>query len=114
MAIKSTNLFSTGKFYYQWGANTIGIYPTPTEAKTIRIHYVAKTTEMESGSDVSDGVLDEHVDVLISYAAMQISKRINTAMYPLFKEEWESLLEETSMGSKVVKEEIIQTSHRDF
>ena len=36
---------------------------------------------------------------------MQISKRINIQLYPYFKAEWQELLEEVAMGSKVVKEE---------
>ena len=28
-----------GKYYYQWG-DDIGIYPTPTEIKILRVHYV--------------------------------------------------------------------------
>ena len=114
MTIKDYNLFNTGKFYYQWGPDVIGIYPTPTETKQIRIHYVGNVEDLVSGEDESDVILDEYSDVLISYAVMQISKRINPSLYGLHKSEWESLLEEASMGSKIIKEEFVQSSHKDF
>ena len=114
MTIKDYNLFNTGKFYYQWGSDVIGIYPTPTEVKQIRIHYVKKVKDMTCGDDMSDIILDEHSDVLISYAVMQISKRINPSLYALHKSEWEALLDETAMGSKTIKEEFVQSSHKDF
>ena len=115
MTIKDYNLFSTGKFYYQWGHDVIGIYPTPTEDdKVIRIHYIHKPDKMQLGSDTPDSILDEFQDALISYAVMQISKRINIQLYPLFKQEWAELLEEVATGSKVVKEETVQTHHKDI
>ena len=114
MTIKDYNLFSIGKFYYQWGNNIIGIYPTPTEVKTIRIHYVGEVTDMIKGDDTPDKIMDEFHEALISYAVMQISKRINVQLFPLFKEEWNELLEEVAMGNKVVREEIVQSSHKDI
>ena len=114
MTIKDYNLFSTGKFYYQWGHNVIGIYPTPTEVKTIRIHYVGKLDDMVKGNDEPDKIMDEFHEALISYAVMQISKRLNVQLFPLFKAEWNELLDEVAMGSKVVREEIVQSSHKDI
>ena len=110
MTIKDYNLFSTGKFYYQWGRDTIGIYPTPTEAKTIRVHYVGKLDDMIKGSDEPSVIMDEFREALIAYATMQILKRININLFPLFKQEWDELLDEVAMGSKVVREEIVQAT----
>ena len=114
MTIKDYNLFSTGKFYYQWGKDIIGIYPTPTETKTIRVHYVGKLSDMTKGDEEPSEIMDEFREALIAYATMQILKRININLFPLFKQEWEELLDEVAMGSKVVREEIIQATHKDF
>lgn len=115
MNTKDYHIFNTGKFYYQWGNDIIGIYPTPTEVKQIRVHYVADVQDMEKGDDTPDSViLDEHQEALVAYATLQLVKRLAPQMYPLYKEEWEKMKEEISMGSKLVREEIIQSSHRDF
>ena len=51
MSVKDYNLFNTGKFYYQWGRDVIGVYPTPTEVKKIRIHYISDVSDMVKGDD---------------------------------------------------------------
>ena len=114
MTIKDYNLFNTGKFYYQWG-NNIGIYPTPTEVKTIRIHYIGDVENMERSDDSPhDSIPEEYHEALISYAVLQLVKRMNPEAYPLYRKEWEELKEELAMGSKKIREEIVQASHRDF
>tara|TARA_X000001382_G_C3174715_1_gene180689 strand:+ start:1598 stop:1945 length:348 start_codon:yes stop_codon:yes gene_type:complete len=115
MSVKDYNLFNTGKFYYQWGNDVIGIYPTPTEIKKIRIHYIAEVSDMEKGDDEPNKIiLEEHQEALVAYAVLQLVKRLAPQLYPLYKEEWEKMKEEISMGSKIIREEIIQSTHRDF
>ena len=115
MTVKDYNLFNTGNFYYQWGYNIIGIYPTPTESKTMRIHYVGDVPDMEKGNDVPHASIpEEYHEALVAYAVLQLIKRMNPEAYSLHKQEWEELKEELAMGSKIIREEIVQASHRDF
>ncbi len=115
MSVKDYNLFNTGKFYYQWGRDVIGVYPTPTEVKKIRIHYISDVSDMVKGDDEPHKViLEEHQEALVAYATLQLIKRLAPQMYPLYKEEWEKMKEEISMGSKIIREEIVQSTHRDF
>ena len=115
MTVKDYNLFNTGKFYYQWGHNVIGIYPTPNEVKTMRIHYIGDVEDMEKGGDSPHkSIPEEYHEALVAYALLQVIRRINPQLYPLYKQEWEDMKEELAMGSKIIREEIVQTSHKDF
>ena len=40
------------KYYYTFGSN-IGIYPTPTEVKVIRIHYVYDPTTLATNDVIA-------------------------------------------------------------
>tara|TARA_R100001594_G_scaffold93585_1_gene127841 strand:- start:51 stop:398 length:348 start_codon:yes stop_codon:yes gene_type:complete len=115
MTVKDYNLFNTGKFYYQWGHNVIGIYPTPNESKDMRIHYVGDVDDMVKGNDSPhESIPEEYHEALVAYAVLQLVKRLSPAAYSLYKQEWEELKEELAMGSKIIREEIVQTSHKDF
>ena len=108
----------SAKYLYQWG-KYIGIYPTPTEIKPIRMHYVRKplTLQATAASTVpeilSENNRGEFADTLILYATAQIMRRLNPQVYTLLKGEFLAEKDRFISNSKVYNEEIIQVPHKD-
>tara|TARA_R100000234_G_C4928196_1_gene147256 strand:+ start:83 stop:451 length:369 start_codon:yes stop_codon:yes gene_type:complete len=109
-----------GKYYYQWGDN-IGFYPTPTEVKSFRVHYVKKPKTLVQGSTpTSDSyastpeISQEHHDSLVAYATYQIMMRIDPQKAMVWKQEWLELFDKAVSSSKVVRDEVVHSPYTDI
>ena len=101
----------SAKYYYSFGDN-IGIYPTPTEIKVIRMHYIYTPTTLAADADTPAIRADFH-DAIVKYATFQIMKRLNPQATALLKQDWEEAKDE-AVTSHFVAEEVIQTPHKDY
>ena len=100
-----------GKAAYQWG-RYIGIYPTPTETKTLGIHYVRTPATIHLTADPE--IEDEYHEALVYYAVKEISLRINPDLSQLYEAKWAIMLEKASIGSKIYYPERTKAPYRDF
>ena len=98
-----------GKYFYQY-ADNIGIYPTPTESKTIRMHYVRSPLTITTS--VAPEIKSVYHELLSQYAILQIIKRINPEAYVLYMLEFEIDKDKLLSGNKNFREEIIKTPHK--
>ena len=107
------------KYIYQWG-DTIGIYPTPTEIKVIRIHYVYKPDALQGTAlttvpaILSKNDKGEFADAMVLYATAQIMRRLNPEVYQMLKAEFVVEKDRAISGSKIFNEEVIQSPHKDI
>ena len=100
-----------GKAAYQWG-RYIGIYPTPTETKTLGIHYVKTPTTITLTVDAE--IEEEYQEALIYYAVKEIALRINPQLSQVYEAKWAVMLEKASSGSKILYPERAKSPYRDF
>ena len=100
---------TSGKMYYQFG-ETIGIYPTPSEVKTIRMHYVRDPLTVTTSQPPE--IRSEYHDLLAQYAVMQITKRLNPELYVMYRQEFELDKDKLLSGNKNVHEEIMRAPHK--
>ena len=105
------------KYYYQYG-NEIGIYPTPNEAKTLRIHYVREPLLLQRNADPSSTthvstpeIKQEYHEALALYATYKIMMRINPQLAAVWKQEYIEWYDKAIAGSKLSREEIIYTRY---
>ena len=108
------------KYYYQYG-DDIGIYPTPNEAKTLRIHYVREPLTLQDNADPSSTtyvnipeIKKEYHEALVLFATYKIMMRLNPDAVKMWKKEYYDLFEKAISGSKLSREEIIYTNYVDF
>ena len=99
------------KYYYTYGTN-IGIYPTPTEVKVIRVHYVYDPTTLSADTDVPL-IRAEFHDALVKYAIANIIRRLNPEAYQVHLGEW-LLAREEAVTSHYVADEVFQVPHKDY
>jgi hypothetical protein len=109
-----------GKYYYQW-SNEIGIYPTPTEIKVLRLHYVKKPKILVQGSVTTTlsyastpQINAAHHEALVAYATYQIMMRIDPQKAMVWKGEWIELFDKAVSSSKIVRDEIINSPYTDI
>ena len=109
-----------GKYYYQWG-DSIGIYPTPTEVKTIRVHYIRKPKTLVQGSTPTSAsyantpeIAAEHHEALVAYATYKVLLRIDPQKAMVWKQEWIELFDKAVSSSKVVRDEVVHSPYTDI
>ena len=100
-----------GKAVYQWN-DYLGIYPTPTETKTLGIHYVKTPATITRNIDPE--IADEYHEALVYYAVKEIAMRINPELAQLYDMRWKEALDKASEGSKKYYPERIKSTYRDY
>jgi len=100
-----------GKAFYQWG-DFIGIYPTPTETKSLRIHYVRKPLDITGTQNPE--IKEEYHEGLIYYTVMEIALRINPQLSKIYEEKWNESLNKCSQGSKIYYPEKVKSTYKDY
>lgn len=103
----------SSKVFYQFG-DEIGIYPTPNQVKTFRVHYVKKPTTLDAATETPE-IPEQYHMALASYALMQLSKRLLPQAYPIFKQEWDEEKDVAiSHGAKKVREDVVYVKYQDI
>ena len=100
-----------GKAVYQWN-DYIGIYPTPTETKSLGIHYV-KTPETISISQAPE-IDDEYHEALVYYAVKEIGLRINPQIAQMYEAKYNEAVDKAVSGSKKFYPERIKSTYKDY
>jgi hypothetical protein len=109
----------SAKYVYQYG-KYIGVYPTPTEVKVLRIHFVYDPDTLQGVADTTvPDILAENsnqsfADVMVLYATAQILRRLNPEASILLKQEYYIEKDKMLSQNKIYKEEIIQSIHKDY
>ena len=106
-----------GKYWYQWGDN-FGIYPTPTEVKTVRLHYVKKPLTITDTAVTDVSVTTPEInellhDALVYYAVAEIGLRVGLKSAPDYRVRYTEELEEFLQSHKIGYPEKVKTIYRD-